>query len=265
MPNGSGREVSSGLVGALVYSLFTTCLVSFIKLLIWKLHRLLDTKEPIALASTPALESFSAKSTPNPDSRRPTFPSTSDSLSDHDREAFDQELEDRCRRVGQAGLDMADLADALHRNQSIVPRHLPSSTNPRFTPAQEFDQQASGVMTTLKWTNPLPATVSGIQAIPSGLSANTDVSVPPPTHEPVAHLPRDKEDTEEGSPVFSSTSVPFQIESNVPVTLCLTPQLIHKRYELLSRTNTLHVPPSGHRTARLPVQRQSSLTSALPC
>ncbi|KAG5450977.1 Pecanex-like protein 1 [Clonorchis sinensis] len=255
--------VSSGLVGALVYSLFTTCLVSFIKLLIWKLHRLLDTKEPIALASTPALESFSAKSTPNPESRRPTFPSTSDSLSDHDREAFDQELEDRCRRVGQAGLDMADLADALHRNQSIVPRHLPSSTNPRSTRAQEFDQQASGVMTTLKWTNPLPATVGEIQAIPSGLSANTDMSVLPPTHEPVAHLPPNKEDTTEGSPVFTNTTMPFHIEKNNSASN-LTPQLIHKRYELLSRTNTLHVPPSGHRAARLPVQRQFSLTSALP-
>ncbi|KAF5397530.1 hypothetical protein PHET_09338 [Paragonimus heterotremus] len=113
-------------------ALYGSCMVLFttlIKFVVWRLHRILDTEEPILVKphDSGTSNQLIGKCRVSA-STGPHEPSLTGHVSAPENIARMHDVEDRCRRVGQAGLDMADLIEALQNNQSIVPRQLPVSS-----------------------------------------------------------------------------------------------------------------------------------------
>lgn len=101
-----------------VYSIAITVVVSLIKLITWRLHRLLDLKEPITETHDSQLL-LTYVFLPNKCCYRGLSQKDAEDnsvahqhvLNDPDYEevntAFVQDIEERCRRIGQAGLAIA--------------------------------------------------------------------------------------------------------------------------------------------------------------
>ncbi|KAA0200271.1 hypothetical protein FBUS_09246 [Fasciolopsis buskii] len=116
-----------------VYSIAITVVVSLIKLITWRLHRLLDLKEPITEThdSQLLLTGLSQKDAEDNSVAHQHV------LNDPDYEevntAFVQDIEERCRRIGQAGLAIAELEDSLRIDQGsslAFPKNNTDEDNP---------------------------------------------------------------------------------------------------------------------------------------
>ncbi|CAL8070986.1 unnamed protein product [Calicophoron daubneyi] len=114
-------------VAGLVYSIFICIITTIIKLLTWRVHRILDTNEPIAETREDRKLSVA-----NAGNQLSYVDRISGTLATENTKVA-EDIEEQCRRIGQAGLDIADIGDAFERNQRIVPRPLSSVLHPVTT------------------------------------------------------------------------------------------------------------------------------------
>ncbi|CAH8525186.1 unnamed protein product [Heterobilharzia americana] len=96
-------------ITAVIYSLSVGSFVLAVKLVIWRLHDLLDKSDPVVIDSQEAKSSYlnaELSSQHHTDIRG------------SDQEDFSNvsEIEDRCRRIGQAGIQLAELTDNSKRD-----------------------------------------------------------------------------------------------------------------------------------------------------
>nr|CAH8841306.1 unnamed protein product [Trichobilharzia regenti] len=99
---------------AAIYSVSVGSFVLVVKLIIWRLHDLLDKSEPVVNNNQEANNSYAN-----------TEFSTQHQVNVHesDQEEFSDanEIESRCRRIGQAGIELAGLTDAISNHGSVSP------------------------------------------------------------------------------------------------------------------------------------------------
>ncbi|KAF6776329.1 hypothetical protein AHF37_03868 [Paragonimus kellicotti] len=271
----------SYICGAL-YGSFIVLFTTLIKFVVWRLHRILDTEEPILLkphdsGTSNQLIRKSRVST----STGPHEPSLTDHVTAPENIVSMHDVEDRCRRVGQAGLDMAgkslsaivprdfyamddvtysyylycNLMEALQNNQSIVPRQLPvSSFSSRPRTGTNFADHPCVPAVSLENSNVSSRALNNSAAnenihpkVP-GRSSNCDKLVGTLIHE-------------------QALTVDTNLCTNQPEAksaVCFENVLIDKDSELPS-TMLTPVPHSSPATIRKPVHRQLSWVAANSC
>ncbi|CAH8503061.1 unnamed protein product [Heterobilharzia americana] len=96
-------------ITAVIYSLSVGSFVLAVKLVIWRLHDLLDKSDPVVIDSQEAKSSYLNAEL---SSQHHT------EIRGSDQEDFSNvsEIEDRCRRIGQAGIQLAELTDNSKRD-----------------------------------------------------------------------------------------------------------------------------------------------------
>ncbi|KAF7261206.1 hypothetical protein EG68_01415, partial [Paragonimus skrjabini miyazakii] len=248
-----------------LYGSFIVLFTTLIKFMVWRLHRILDTEEPILVkphdsgTSNQLIGKVRVSA-----SIGPHEPSLADHVTAPEHISRMHDVEERCRRVGQAGLDMAGkflsaivlldfyLMEALQNNQSIVPRQLPVSSfsnRPRTGTsfADHPDVPAINLENSDVSSRALnnSAVSENFHPEVSGRSSNCDKAVGTLIHEQALTV--------------DTNLCTDQLEAKIAV--CFKNVLIDKDSESPSTTVT-PVPHSSPATIRKPVHRQLSWVAA---